>query len=172
MNKFFIFLAVILVVGLSLLFFFQKKSPQKGPQHTLALIKPDAVAANHSGLIIAQIEASGLRVIALKMTRLTRSEAEQFYAVHKDRPFYPDLVEFMSSGPIVALVLEGDNAVVAYRTLMGSTDPLKANPKTLRKEFGTNLDHNAVHGSDSVENAHKEIAFFFTENQIYPRKKI
>lgn len=172
MNKFIVlFAAIVLIVIVGAYIFYQKKSLPQGQQQTLSIIKPDAVAANKSGLIIAQIEGAGLQVIAMKMTRLTPSQAEQFYAVHKERPFYKSLVEFMSSGPIIAMVLEGDNAVASYRSLMGATDPLKAEPKTLRKEFGTSVDHNAVHGSDSLDNAKKEIAFFFTDKEIYPRKR-
>ncbi len=144
-------------------------SSQKEVQQTLSIIKPDAVAADKVGPIIATIEAAGLHVVAMKMTRITKDQAAIFYAVHKDRPFYRSLIEFMSSGPIVAMVLEGDNGVDAYRKLMGATDPAKALPGTLRKEFGTSLDRNAVHGSDSLENAKKEISFFFTPAQIYSR---
>jgi nucleoside-diphosphate kinase len=171
MKKSIIFAVLVLVAIVGAYIFYEKKSLQQGPQQTLSIIKPDAVAANKSGLIIAQIEAAGLQVIAAKMIRLSPHQAELFYAVHKDRPFYKSLVEFMSSGPIIAMVLEGDNAVTSYRSLMGATDPLKAEPLTLRKEFGTSVDHNAVHGSDSLENAKKEIAFFFTDKEIYPRKK-
>lgn len=143
-------------------------SSQKEVQQTLSIIKPDAVAADKIGPVIANIEAAGLHVIAMRMTWMTGDQAALFYAVHKERPFYKSLVEFMSSGPIVAMVLEGDNSVEVYRKLMGATDPAKAMPGTLRKEFGTSVDKNAVHGSDSLENAKKEIAFFFTEGQIYP----
>jgi nucleoside-diphosphate kinase len=172
MNRFFVFIAILVALGVGVLVFYQKKFSQKGLQQTLSLIKPDAVTANKSGLIIAKIEGAGLHVVAMKMTQMTSAEAEQFYAVHKERPFFKSLVEFMSSGPIVAMVLEGENAVASYRTLMGATDPKKADADTLRKEFGTDLDHNAVHGSDSLDNAKKEIAFFFNEDQIYPRTKV
>ena len=172
MNKFIVFAFLVLIAIVGAYIFYQKKSIPQGPQQTFSIIKPDAVAANKSGLIIAQIEGSGLQVIAMKMTRLTPSQAEQFYAVHKDRPFYKTLVEFMSSGPIIAMVLEGDNAVTSYRSLMGATDPSKAEPLTLRKEFGTSVDRNAVHGSDSLDNAKKEIAFFFTDKEVYPRNRI
>ena len=171
MNKIFALIILILLVGIGAFIFYQKKSSQRGPQQTLAIIKPDAVAANKSGQIIAQIEGAGLRVAAMKMTQMTLAEAEQFYVEHKDRPFYRSLAEFMSSGPIVVMVLEGDKAVASYRTLIGATDPQKAAADTLRKQFGTSIDRNAVHGSDSLENAKKEIAFFFTENQIYLRSK-
>ncbi len=171
MKKIFVAIVLILVVGIGLFLFYQVKSSFSGTQQTLAMIKPDAVAANQSGLIISRIEEAGLQVIAMKMTRMTAAEAGRFYAVHQNRPFYSSLIEFMSSGPIVVMVLEGNNAVAVYRQLMGATDPLKAAPESLRKQFGSSVEHNAVHGSDSVENAKKEIAFFFTENQIYPRNK-
>lgn len=171
MNKFFIFIVIVVVGVVAFFTFYQKKSNSAGAQETLSIIKPDAVAANQSGQIITQIEASGLQVIAIKMTQLSLKEAEQFYAVHKDRPFYRSLTEFMSSGPIIAMVLEGEQAVSTYRNLMGATDPQKAAAGTLRKQFATSVEHNAVHGSDSVENAEQEIAFFFTKNQIYPRTK-
>ncbi|MBS0604360.1 MAG: nucleoside-diphosphate kinase [Verrucomicrobia bacterium] len=151
--------------------FSQEKPAPKQIQRTLSIIKPDAVAANKIGPIVANIEGAGLKVVAMRMTWMTNDQASIFYAVHKDRPFYKSLVEFMSSGPVVAMVLEGDNAVDSYRKLMGATDPAKAAPGTLRKQFGTSVEHNAVHGSDSVENAKKEIAFFFNESQIYSKSK-
>lgn len=169
MNKFFtIFLLAVAVMGGASLFA-KDNSSQNQVQQTLAIIKPDAVAANKIGPIIAYMEGSGLRPVAMRMTRMNQDQAAIFYAVHKDRPFYKSVVEFMSSGPIVAMVLQGENAVEAYRTLMGATDPSKALPGTLRKEFGTSIEKNAVHGSDSAENAKKEIAFFFTEGQIYSK---
>lgn len=170
MNKFLAAIVIVVLVIVGVFVFYQKKYSHK-PQMTLAIIKPDAVAANKTGQIIARIEGAGLEVVAMKMTQMTVADAEQFYAVHKTRPFYKSLVEFMSSGPVVAMVLEGENAVVAYRTLMGATDPKKAEANTLRNEFGTSVDHNAVHGSDSLENAKIEIAFFFTDKEIYSRKK-
>jgi nucleoside-diphosphate kinase len=171
MNKFFAtFLLVAAVLGCTPLLA-KNNSSQNGVQQTLAIIKPDAVAANKIGPIVAHMEGSGLHVIAMRMTWISSDQAAIFYAAHKERPFYKSLVDFMSSGPIVALVLEGENAIEAYRTLMGATDPAKALPGTLRKEFGTNVERNAVHGSDSAESAKKEIAFFFTERQIYPRTK-
>ncbi|MBY0529087.1 MAG: nucleoside-diphosphate kinase [Rhabdochlamydiaceae bacterium] len=148
----------------------QEKTSQPAVQQTLSILKPDAVEANEIGAIIAVIERSGLQVVALKMLQLTPEQAKQFYSVHKDRPFYNDLVAYMSSGPVVVQVLEGKDAVQAYRTLMGATDPKKASPGTLRALFGKSLEKNAVHGSDSLENAKTEVAFFFTEDEIYPGK--
>ena len=171
MNKFFAGVLCAVASLCSLPLFAKDNSAPNQVQQTLAIIKPDAVAANKIGAITATIEGSGLAVVAMRMTRLSSDQASIFYAVHKDRPFYKSLVQFMSSGPSVVMVLEGNNAVDAYRKLMGATDPAKAANGTLRKQFGTNLDHNAVHGSDSVENAQKEIAFFFTQSQIYSKNK-
>lgn len=134
---------------------------------TLSIIKPDAVAAHHIGAIIQQFEQSGLSVVAAKMTKLSRSQAEEFYAVHKERPFFNDLVTFMSSGPIFVQVLEGSDAVALNRKLMGSTNSKEAASGTIRAAFGTDVQKNAVHGSDSVENAKKEISFFFKPSEIY-----
>lgn len=138
-------------------------------QQTLSIIKPDAVAANHIGAIVERLEKAGLRVVAARMTKLTQKEAEDFYAVHKDRPFFKDLVTFMTSGPIFVQVLEGKDAVVLNRKVMGATDIKTAEAGTIRADFGTDIQRNAVHGSDSAENAKTEIAFFFTPNEIYPR---
>lgn len=135
-------------------------------EYTLSLIKPDAVAANHVGDIIARFEKNGLQVAALKMVFLTKEQASEFYAVHKERPFFPDLVKFMSSGPIVAIVLQGDEAVAKNRELMGATDPKKASPGTIRADFAESVTKNAVHGSDSRDNAKKEIVFFFKPTEI------
>ncbi len=129
---------------------------------TFSMIKPDAVKNNSIGAILAQINASGFKIIAMKYTKLTNEKAGEFYAVHKERPFYGELVSFMSSGPIVALVLEKDNAVEDFRTLIGSTDPSKADVGTVRKLYGTNVGENAVHGSDSDDNATIEANFFFS----------
>ncbi len=171
MNKFFAGLLLVVAALGCVPLLAKDNSSRKEVQQTLSIIKPDAVAADKVGPVIAHIEASGLHVVAMKMTRMTKDQAAIFYAVHKDRPFYRSLIEFMSSGPIVAMVLEGDNSVDAYRKLMGATDPAKALPGTLRKEFGTSLDRNAVHGSDSLENAKKEITFFFTPGQIQSGSK-
>lgn len=136
-------------------------------EYTLSLIKPDAVAANHIGEIIARFEKNGLKIAGLKMVYLTKDQAAKFYDVHKDRPFFPDLVTFMSSGPIVAIVLEGDNSVAKNRELMGATDPKKADKGTIRADFAESVTKNAVHGSDSRDNAKKEISFFFKPDEIF-----
>ena len=136
-------------------------------EQTLSIIKPDAVAKNKIGEIIARFEKNGLHVVALKMTLLSIEQAQSFYAVHKERPFFKDLTEFMSSGPVVAMVLEGSNAVTKYRQLIGDTDPAKAAPGTIRADFAESKQRNAVHGSDSIENAKTEIAFFFKPSEIF-----
>jgi nucleoside-diphosphate kinase len=136
---------------------------------TLSIIKPDAVAANHIGEIIERFEKANLKVVAAKMTRLTKSEAEKFYAVHRARPFFKDLVTYMTSGPIFVQVLQGVDAVAKNRELMGATDPKKADPGTIRADFGTDIQFNAVHGSDSAESAKSEIAFFFKPSEIFSR---
>ncbi len=145
----------------------QEKIPQPLVEQTLCIIKPDAVSANQIGGIIQMIEASGLRVVALKMAKLNESQVRQFYSVHKDRPFYKDLVAYMSSSPIVVQVLEGPDAVKAYRDLMGATNPAEAAPNTIRANYGQSIEKNAVHGSDSAENAKAEINFFFKPAEIY-----
>lgn len=132
-------------------------------EQTLSIIKPDAVATHHIGEIIAIFEKQGFKIDAIKMVKLTKEQAQQFYAVHKDRPFYPNLVKFMTSGPIVVMVLDRDDAVKKNREIMGATDPKKAEKETIRAQFGTSVEKNAVHGSDSVENAKIEIAFFFPD---------
>lgn len=137
---------------------------------TLSLIKPDAVAGSHIGEIINRFEKNGLQVAALKMVKLTDKQAGDFYSVHKDRPFYPELVKFMSSGPIVAIVLDGDNAVAKNREIMGATDPKKASAGTLRADFAKSITKNAVHGSDSQESAKTEIAFFFKPEDLVNKK--
>ena len=130
---------------------------------TLTMIKPEAVRNGHIGNILAKINEGGFGLIAMKYLKLTREQAEKFYEVHRERPFYKDLVEFMSSGPIVAAILRKDNAIEEYRKFIGSTNPKDAAPGTVRALFGTNIQENAVHGSDSDENAIKEAAFFFNE---------
>lgn len=135
-------------------------------EYTLSLVKPDAVAANHIGDIIARFEKAGLRLAAIKMVYLNKKQAEEFYAIHKDKPFFPALTDFMSSGPIVAMVLEGQDAVTNARAVMGATDPAKANPGTIRADFAQSVQRNAVHGSDTRDNAKKEIAFFFKPTDI------
>lgn len=138
-------------------------------EQTLSIIKPDAVAQNQIGNIIEYFEREGLNVVAAKMLHLSADQAKKFYDVHKDKGFYSDLVEFMTSGPILVMVLEGDNAVSRNRQIMGATDPSKAAPNTIRADFATSIERNAVHGSDSLENAKKEISFFFKPNEIFHR---
>lgn len=130
-------------------------------ERTLAIIKPDAVAGKHVGDIVSRIESEGFRIVALRMVRLSKAEAEGFYAVHRERPFFGDLTTFMSSGPAVVLALEADGAIAKWRTLMGATDPAKADEGTLRKRFATDIEKNAVHGSDAPETARTEIGYFF-----------
>ncbi len=138
-------------------------------ERTLSIIKPDAVARNVIGKIYSRFEKAGLRIVAARMTRLSRPEAEGFYAVHKGRPFFKDLVEFMISGPVLIQVLEGDNAIQKNRELMGATDPKQADKGTIRADFAQSIDANAVHGSDAPETAATEIAYFFAASQIYAR---
>jgi nucleoside-diphosphate kinase len=133
---------------------------------TLGIIKPNATAKNKVGEILAMVEREGFRIRGLRMTRLTKAQAEAFYAVHRERTFYSSLVEFMCSGPVVVMALESDGAVVRWRDTMGATDPVKAAAGTIRKRFGDDLQANAVHGSDSFENARTEVAFFFTEADL------
>ena len=138
-------------------------------ERTLSIIKPDAVAKNVVGEIYTRFEKAGLKIVASKMKHLSRKEAEGFYAVHKERPFFNALVEFMISGPVVIQALEGDNAVLKHRDLMGATDPKKAEKGTIRADFADSIDANAVHGSDSQENAAVEIAYFFATTELCPR---
>ncbi len=138
-------------------------------EYTLSIIKPDAVAKNVIGKIYSRFEKAGLRVIAAKMLQLSRTQAEQFYAVHKQRPFFKDLVDFMITGPVMIQVLEGENAIMVNRELMGATDPKKAAPGTIRADFASTVDENAVHGSDGPETAKVEINFFFNAMEICPR---
>ena len=140
-------------------------------ERTLSIIKPDAVAKNVIGEIYARFEKAGLRIIAAKMLHLSRQQAEGFYAVHKERPFFKDLVDFMISGPVMVQVLEGENAIQVNRDLMGATDPQKAAPKTIRADFATTVDENAVHGSDSAATAKVEVDYFFSREQICPRTR-
>ena len=138
-------------------------------ERTLSIIKPDAVAKNVIGQFYARFEAAGLKVVAAKLIHLSRSEAEAFYGVHKERPFFKDLVDFMISGPVMIQALEGENAVLKHRDLMGATDPKKAATGTIRADFAESIDANAVHGSDAVETAQIEIGFFFPGMSIYAR---
>jgi nucleoside-diphosphate kinase len=138
-------------------------------ERTLSIIKPDAVAKNVIGQIYARFEAAGLKIVAARMLHLTRAQAEQFYAVHKERPFFKDLVDFMVSGPVMVQVLEGENAIARNRELMGATDPKKAAPGTIRADFADSIDANAVHGSDGPDTAAVEVAFFFPGLDIHSR---
>ena len=135
-------------------------------ERTFSIIKPDATARNLTGAINAMIEGEGLRIIAQRRTRITREQAETFYAVHRERPFFRELVEFMTSGPVVVQVLEGENAIARYREIMGATDPAKAAPGTIRKIHAKSVGENSVHGSDAPETAQQEIAQFFSGNEI------
>lgn len=135
-------------------------------QRTFSIIKPDATRRNLTGAINSKIESSGLRIIAQKRIQMSDAQAKEFYAVHAERPFYNDLVSFMTSGPVVVQVLEGENAVLAYREVMGATNPSEAADGTIRKEFAENIEANSVHGSDSDENAEIEIAHFFSDDEI------
>jgi nucleoside-diphosphate kinase len=130
-------------------------------ERTLAIIKPDAVAARHAGAIIARIEAAGFQIRAMRMLNLAKAEAEGFYAVHRERPFFPSLTAFMSSGPAIVMALEAPDAIKKWRTLMGATDPAKADAGTLRKEFGRSIENNATHGSDAPDTAAFELGYFF-----------
>lgn len=138
-------------------------------ERTLSILKPDAVAKNIIGKIYQRFEDAGLRIVAAKMTQLSREQAEAFYAVHKERAFFNDLVSFMISGPVIIQVLEGENAVDKHRQIMGATDPKKAEAGSIRADFADSIDENAVHGSDSADNAATEIAFFFLDHEICPR---
>ena len=138
-------------------------------ERTLSIIKPDAVAKNVIGKIYTRFESNGLKIVAAKMVQLSQAEAEGFYAVHRERPFFNDLVKFMVSGPVMVQVLEGENAMLKNRELMGATDPKKADAGTIRADFAESIDANAVHGSDSLENAAIEIAYFFPATDVHGR---
>jgi len=135
-------------------------------EQTLGIVKPDAVSRSLVGEILKRIESAGLKIKALKMLHLTKKQAQRFYEVHKEKPFYDSLTSYMSSGPVVVFVLEGENAINRYRELMGATDPQKAQEGTIRREFGLDVEKNSVHGSDSPENAQKEISFFFNGLEV------
>jgi nucleoside-diphosphate kinase len=135
-------------------------------ERTFSIIKPDAVAAGHAGVILSRIEKSGFRIVALRMRRLTRPEAEGFYHVHQERPFFGGLCDYMSSGPCITMVLERENAIAGLRELMGATDPANAAPGTIRKDFATSIEANAIHGSDAPETAAFEIGYFFPGIQL------
>ncbi len=136
-------------------------------EQTLSIIKPDATSRNITGQVNSIIEKSGLKIIGQKRIKLTRETAGKFYEVHKERPFFQDLVSFMVSGPVIVQVLQGENAVALYRKVMGATNPQEAEAGTIRKEFALSIEANSVHGSDSIENAKKEISFFFSETEIF-----
>jgi nucleoside-diphosphate kinase len=138
-------------------------------ERTLSIVKPDGVKKNLVGEVIRRFEAHGLSIIGLKMIRLARGDAEGFYAVHRERPFYSSLTEFMSEGPIVVLVIEGENAIASVREIMGATNPEEAAEGTIRKDFAENVERNIVHGSDSPESASFEIGYFFSQNELSPR---
>ena len=140
-------------------------------ERTLSIIKPDAVAGNVIGRICSRLEAAGLRIVAARMVHLSRERAEAFYAVHKDRPFFPELVEFMTSGPCVVQVLEGEDAITRNREVMGATNPAEAAPGTIRADFAVEITENAVHGSDGPDTAKNEIEFFFGAGDICPRTR-
>jgi len=135
-------------------------------ERTLSIVKPNAVGRNLIGAVVKLLEEGGLRVAAMRMTRLSKEQARAFYEVHRERPFYSSLVEFMTSGPVVPLVLEGENAIQRNREIMGATDPAKAAAGTIRKLYGENVERNAVHGSDAPETARQEIAFFFARSEL------
>jgi len=135
-------------------------------ERTLTIIKPDSTSAGHIGEIIADIEKAGFRILGMKMVRLTKEQAEAFYAVHRERPFYRDLVTFMTQGPVIPMALERDNAIAALRELMGATDSKKAAGGTIRNKFGTDIERNAIHGSDAPETAAMELAFFFNQTEL------
>ncbi|MXZ80686.1 MAG: nucleoside-diphosphate kinase [Gammaproteobacteria bacterium] len=140
-------------------------------ERTFSIVKPDAVADNHIGRIYQRFEEAGLKIVASRMLHMTRQQAEQFYDVHRERPFYRDLVEFMTSGPVMVQVLEGEDAIARNREVMGATNPAEAASGTIRADFATDVQENAVHGSDAPETAEREIAFFFESSQICPRTR-
>lgn len=140
-------------------------------ERTLSIIKPDAVGKNHIGDIIARFEKAGLKPVAIKYKHLSKSDAEGFYAEHKERGFFNDLISFMTSGPVVVSVLEGENAVLAHRDILGATNPAEAKEGTIRKDFAVSIDENAAHGSDSVASAEREIKYFFADEEIFNRTR-
>lgn len=148
----------------------RKRTTYESHERTLSIIKPDAVAKNVIGKIYTRFEDAGLKIIASRMMHLTSQQAEQFYAIHKERAFFNDLVSFMVSGPVLVQVLEGENAIVKNREIMGATDPRKAEAGTIRADFADSIDENAIHGSDSSDTAAEEIAFFFKSEELHSRK--
>ncbi len=140
-------------------------------ERTISIIKPDGVQKNIIGEIYRRFEAAGLQIVAARMLHLTKAQAGEFYAVHRERPFYSDLIEYMTSGPVMVQVLEGEDAVAKNREIMGATDPAKAAPGTIRADFAASIEENVVHGSDGPDTARQEIAFFFSDDQICPRTR-
>ena len=140
-------------------------------ERTLSIVKPDGVQKNLIGEVYRRFEKAGLQIVAARMRHLTQSEAEGFYAVHRERPFFKDLVRYMTSGPVIVQVLEGENAVAKHRDIMGATDPKKAAPGTIRADLAASIEENVVHGSDSAENAAREIGYFFAETELCPRTR-
>jgi len=140
-------------------------------ERTISIIKPDGVQKNIIGEIYRRFESAGLQIVAARMLHLTREQAGEFYAVHRERPFYRDLVNYMTSGPVMVQVLEGENAIEKNREIMGATDPAKADPGTIRADFASSIEENVVHGSDGPETARQEMAFFFSDDQICPRTR-
>ena len=140
-------------------------------ERTLSIIKPDGVQKNLIGEVYRRFEQAGLKIVAARMLHLTKAQAEAFYAVHRERPFYKDLVSYMTTGPVIAQVLEGENAVEAHRRIMGATDPKKGDSGTIRRDFAASIEENVVHGSDAVETARQEISFFFAQADLCPRTR-
>jgi nucleoside-diphosphate kinase len=138
-------------------------------ERTLSIVKPDGVRKNVIGEVYRRFEQAGLKIVAARMTKLSQAQAEGFYAVHRERPFFKDLVSYMTSGPVIVQVLEGDNAVAKHREIMGATDPKKAAPGTIRADLAESIEQNVVHGSDSLENAAREVGYFFAETELCPR---
>ena len=138
-------------------------------ERTLSIVKPDGVRKNVIGEVYRRFEQAGLKIVAARMMKLSQAQAEGFYAVHRERPFFKDLVSYMTSGPVIVQVLEGDNAVAKHREIMGATDPKKAAPGTIRADLAESIEQNVVHGSDSLENAAREVAYFFAETELCPR---
>lgn len=163
MNKALIYLGIALVVIALIVFAYRRFAGKCCTERTFAMIKPDAVAAGHTGAIIETIEQNGFKIVGMRKTTLPRETVEKFYAVHKERPFFGELVTFITSGPVVLLALEKDNAIKAWRELMGATNPAEAAEGTLRKRFGTTKGNNATHGSDAPETAAYELGIFFPE---------
>jgi nucleoside-diphosphate kinase len=155
-------ICLLLIALVSRQFFFKRNATMPVLERTFAMIKPDAVAAKHTGDIISAIEQDGFTIVKMRKEQLTKEKAQQFYAVHKAKPFFNELVDFVTSGPVVLMMLERENAIAQWRKLMGATDPVKAEENTLRKKFGTDIGHNAVHGSDAPQTAKEELAIFFS----------